>query len=66
MQMANSHPIMCDNAEPLLSLTEEQLCPTIQQPMVVVTIASTTVFLFLFFVLGWFFNFFYSLFHVAL
>nr|AEX20238.1 toll-like receptor [Scylla paramamosain]AGG55849.1 toll-like receptor [Scylla serrata] len=51
-KMANSHPIMCDNSEPLLSLTEEQLCPTIQQPMVVVTVASTTVFLFLFFVLG--------------
>nr|ALE77056.1 toll-like receptor [Portunus trituberculatus] len=51
-KMADSHPIMCDNSEPLLSLTEEQLCPTIQQPMVVVTIASTTVFLVLFFVLG--------------
>lgn len=52
MQMANSHPIMCDNSKPLLSLKEEELCPTIQQPMVVVTIVSTTVFLFLFFVLG--------------
>ncbi|KAK4316412.1 hypothetical protein Pmani_012428 [Petrolisthes manimaculis] len=36
----------------LVKVLEENLCPVIQQPMVIVTIASTTVFLFLFFILG--------------
>nr|CDO91661.1 Toll-like receptor [Carcinus maenas] len=51
-KLASSPSILCDNLDRLLSVTEEELCPTIQQPMVVSTIASTTVFLFLFFVLG--------------
>ncbi|KAG0716127.1 Protein toll [Chionoecetes opilio] len=52
-KLASSHSVMCDNLKkPLLSLAEEELCPTIQQPMVVITIVSTTLFLFLFFVLG--------------
>nr|AGK90305.1 toll-like receptor [Eriocheir sinensis] len=52
-KLADSHSILCSNLnKQLLSLTEEELCPTIQRPMVVATIASTTVLLVVFFVLG--------------
>lgn len=52
-KLASSHSIICDNfGKPLLSLSEEELCPTILQTKVVIIIACTTVFLFVLFVLG--------------
>nr|AOG75607.1 Toll3 [Procambarus clarkii] len=52
-KVTDSHNIICLNIEePLIQVKKEDLCPIIQQPMIIASITSITIFLFLFFVLG--------------
>ncbi|KAK7084557.1 Toll5bp [Halocaridina rubra] len=48
------HDVKCSNLnnESLINFTEEELCPVIQQPLVIVSISSIAVFLLLFAILG--------------
>ncbi|KAG7174381.1 protein toll-like [Homarus americanus] len=52
-EVIDSHNIFCNTKEELLiEISEEELCPIFQQPLVIATVSSIIVVLFLFFVLG--------------